>query len=291
MFLSLSHQTLWNFSTSTFLRIADEYFEGAELVDEPRENSWDLEHNLQSVIDSLSTTNLKTTLHATYRDLNIASFLPVVREASVSCILSSLEKAVKLGADVVTIHPGKLAGRKAQSSDALPVMVKSLKTICAKAEDLGLKVGIENMENTSGKKLCQTPRELQGVLEAVESQALGVTVDFSHVQLMGLAPGKFTHTFDKRIVNTHISDALGTNDHLPFGKGIINLEEVFQELASISYAGGCAFEGWYPKDPLKGVITSRRNIGSVLRTLEHKDHESDMRPKKEGVKYATQDPY
>ncbi len=276
MFLSLSHQTLWTFSTNTFLRVAEQYFEGAELVDEPQDHVWDLENNIQGVVDSLSTTDLKVTLHATYRDINIASFLTPIREASVQCVLNSLEKAVKIGAKVVTIHPGKLSGRKAQRADALPVMVSSLKTICSKADDLGLKLGLENMEG-SGTKMCQTPREIQGVLAAVDSPTLGVTIDFSHVQLMELSPGKFVRTFSDKIYNTHISDALGSDDHLPFGKGIVNLEEVFEALASIKYTDGCAFEGWYPKDPLKGVITSRRNMESVLRTLNYKSSKKTVK--------------
>ena len=202
MKLAISHQVLWNFSLGTFLRFADENFDGIELVDEPKTNAWELREDIDSLKDSLSTTDLRVTLHATYRDLNIASIHPGVRGLSVSEVNKSIELAHKIGAEVVTVHPGKVAGRKIPRTDSMVHLVKSLKELSASAEEFGLLLAVENMAGE--KKLCKTVPEILEILGAVDSEKLGVTIDFSHVYLMAISPKRTVDSLGKKIFNIHL---------------------------------------------------------------------------------------
>ncbi|MFH1786933.1 MAG: sugar phosphate isomerase/epimerase family protein [archaeon] len=269
MILSLSHQALWNFSTSTFLNVAKDYFRGVELVDEPRLFSWELEDNLQPVKEKLSTMDMRVTLHAAYRDLNISSTIPPVRSLSIELINRSIDKAAELNAEVVTVHPGKMSGRKIDKADAEMLLVESLDKICKHAEERNVKVALENM--TPGpKKLCQTPEDFLNILSKVNSSALGICVDFSHVHLMKYRPDKFVEPIKKHIINVHLSDSAADEDHLYLGGGMIDVEEIFELLGDIGYTRSCVLEFWFPKDPLEGLLKSAKTVREAFDKIEQK---------------------
>ncbi|MFC1454669.1 sugar phosphate isomerase/epimerase family protein [Candidatus Undinarchaeota archaeon] len=281
MILSLSHQALWNFSSSTFLNVSKDYFNGVELVDEPRLFSWELEDNLDAIKKRLSTMNLRVTLHAAYRDLNISSTMTPIRDMSVDLILKSIDKAKELNAEVITIHPGKMSGRKIDRSDAEMLMVESLEKICAYAEENNVKLALENM--TPGhKKLCQTPEDILTIIDKVNSPALGACVDFSHVHLMKYQPEKFVEPLKDVLYNVHLSDSAIDEDHLYLGGGMIDVEEIFKILDDVGYTGSCVLEFWFPKDPLEGLLKSAQTVKDIFDKLER------LEPKKPKVKSSAQ---
>lgn len=269
MKLAVSHHVLWNFSVGTFIKFADENFDGAELVDEPKANVWELRDQADAVKDQLSTTNLRITLHATYRDLNIASINPGVRQLSVAQVNESLEVAHNLGADVVTIHPGKVAGRKIPRADSMLCLTKSLKELSDYAEDLGVLLAIENMAGE--KKLCKTAPEILEVLNAVDAENIGATIDFSHVYLMAISPKRTVDSLKDKLFNVHLSDSRGGSDHLFLGGGIVNLTEIFDLLHDIKYSRSIVMETWYSKDPLQGALASARAMVPLTRRGKAKE--------------------
>jgi len=263
MKLSISHHVLWNFSLGTFIRFAEENFDGAELVDEPKANIWELRDNLNEAKDLLSTTDLRVTLHATYRDLNIASINDSVRRLSVSQVTESIELANKIGADVVTLHPGKIAGRKISRSDSIIALTKSLKKLSDYAENSGTLLALENMAGE--KKLCKTAPEIVEILEAVNSENIGATIDFSHVYLMAISPKRTVDALKNRIFNVHLSDSRGGSDHIFLGGGIVNLSEIFELLHDAGYDRSVVLETWYSKDPLQGALASAKAMIPLIR--------------------------
>ena len=263
----LSHQTLWNFSTKTFIKLASDFFDGVEFVDEPQGHSWSLREELDEIKDCLSSSGLSSTLHGSYRDLNLASFSPLVRDCSVNSILGSLDIARDMEIGIVTIHPGKVSGKKHLREDSLLMLKESLAVLLKRAEDYGIVLSVENMYSPSGLELCQTPTELLSVVDGFDPEYLGVTVDFSHLSSLSVNSRKFVEEVSHRLCNVHISDSLGLTDHLPFGSGIINLQEIFEVLESVSYSGACVLEGFYMQDPLKGLMASKKSLLDVIRKM------------------------
>jgi sugar phosphate isomerase/epimerase len=165
MIMGLSHQALFDYSTSHFIEIAKKYFDGIELVDEPVGPTWELETNLEEIKKTLADSNLYLTFHATYRDLNLASFVPQIQKLSIEQGIKSLEKASQIGAKVVTFHPGKMSGSKFNRLASLELLGESLNKILEVAEEHDIKIAIENQCDLSGKKLCQDIDELTNVLK------------------------------------------------------------------------------------------------------------------------------
>ena len=256
------------------MKFAAENFDGVELVDEPKTNVWELRDDTDSIKDQLSTTDLRITLHATYRDLNVASINPSIRRVSLDQIATSIGLAHKLGAEVVTIHPGKIAGRKISRTDCITSMAKSLKELSDYAEELGILLAIENMAGS--KKLCTTIQEILEILNAVNSDNLGVTVDFSHVYLMAISPKRTVDSLKKKLFNIHLSDFRGETDHLSLGGGIVNLSEIFDLLHDVGYKNSVVLETWYSKDPLQGAMASARAMVPLI-----KKHNQSSTPESE----------
>lgn len=263
MELAISHHVLWNFSIGTFLKFASENFDGVELVDEPKTGGWELRDNLDPVRDQLSTTSLALTLHATYRDLNIASINPSVRRLSVAQVNESMELAQKLGAETVTIHPGKVAGRKIPRADCALQLTKSLKELADYAEDLGILLALENMAGE--KKLCKTAPEILEAINAVGSENLGATIDFSHVYLMAISPKRTVDTLKHKLFNIHLSDSRAGSDHIFLGGGIVNLNEIFDLLHDAGYKNSVVLETWYSKNPLQGALASAKAMVPLIK--------------------------
>jgi len=263
MQLAISHQVLWNFSVGTFIKFATENFDGMELVDEPKPHGWELREETKSVRDALSTTNSRLTLHATYRDLNLGSINRAVRELSVSEAMRSIELANLFGAEVVTVHPGKIAGRKIPRADSVIALIHSLKELAKHAEENGVLLSLENMAGS--KKLCKTAPEMLEVFSAVGADNIGATIDFSHVYLMGISPRRTVDALRKKLFNIHLSDSRGGSDHLSLGGGIMNLAEIFDLLHEAGYKRSVVLETWYSKDPLKGAISSAQAMVPLIK--------------------------
>ena len=120
-------------------------------------------------------------------------------------------------------------------------------------------------QSRSERELCQSPEELAQILEWVNSENLGVTLDFSHIHIQSLSPRQFIESTKHKLFNVHISDATGTKDHLPLGLGIVNLEEIFELLGKEGYDGTCVLEGFYVQDPMKGLEYSKRTFLKILK--------------------------
>ena len=264
MILSLSHQTLWNLSVPNLTQFASEHFNGVELVDEPRLHTWELRHDTDKIRDQLSTTSLRVTLHATYRDLNLASMNQNVRDLSISEIKKSLEIAGKLNAKVVTIHPGKLSGRKFARGQSLSNLCDSLSKIIPLSNDYGIPLSIENQAG-SPKKLCQTPHELLSVIKQFDN--VGATLDLSHVYMLSLNPRSFLSALDSKLFNVHISDYNLGSDHLQIGSGIMNFEQMLELLSKNNYKKSVVLEAIYPKNPQDGVIGITKLANRIISGL------------------------
>ncbi len=79
------------------------------------------------------------------------------------------------------------------------------------AEDLGIKIGIENCpmlhhKNRTGENLAFSPEIWQAMFEAVPSPALGLEIDPSHLVFLGIDYLQAIYDFGDRIVHFHAKD-------------------------------------------------------------------------------------
>lgn len=82
---------------------------------------------------------------------------------------------------------------------------------CSEAEDLGIRIGIENCpmlnhKDRTGENLAFSPEIWKAMFDAVPSRALGLEIDPSHLVFLGIDYVQAIKDFGDRIVHFHAKD-------------------------------------------------------------------------------------
>lgn len=204
---------------------------------------------------------LVLTVHGPSRDLNVTSQHPGIREESRRQYARALEDAARLGAVVVTLHPGSLSSSRDAPEAYWPALVEGFAALGAGAARLGLRVGVENMEARPGE-FVTSPRQVARLVAEAASPALGLTLDIAHLlangqplDLDGLEP---------LVVHVHLSGSTERLVHVPLDEGIYPLAPPLARLAAF-YRGLVAIEGYAPGRELETVAANRRAFDRLLR--------------------------
>jgi len=148
------------------------------------------------------------TVHAPSLDLNPCSINPRVAEISVEYTIETIRMAERIGAAVVTVHPGRRTAKREPSAPDYKRFETYVARLEEVAEETGVKVAIENMEPRINTLLA-TAEDVAEVLE--REPWLWLTFDMGHAMMNSPAEvGRFLDLCIERIVNVHVS-ALGGN--------------------------------------------------------------------------------
>ena len=144
--------------------------------------------------------------------------------------------AALLGVRTVVIHPGGRQGAttRAERDRVLALNVEAFRWLGDLAGEKGLQIGLENlMRHGAGM-----PYELLDLLAAIDHPAIGITVDTSHLNVVGLDIPTAIREFGPITIATHISDNDGSGDqHRTPGNGNIDWVPVVQALCATGYDG------------------------------------------------------
>ncbi len=195
-----------------------------------------------------STGNLSFTVHAPFSSINLAEANQTLRNKFLLFMKKSLENAYSLEAKVWVIHPGRLTPFTYFFPEtAWSSQISSFKRFVKEAEDLGVKVVVENM--VGEYSLFKTIKDGLRILEETEN-SIGICLDVGHAYLTG-ALEKFLVEIPQ-IQHLHVHDNKGLkDDHLPAFKGNINWKKVFKQLKKISYNGWIVAENYTLNHALK----------------------------------------
>lgn len=210
----------------------------------------------------LTNLGLGISVHATFRDLNLSSPNPGIREESVRQVVESVQLAADLDADIVVVHPGRLASPRDDPREAWDLLVKSLGVVVREAEGLGLKVCIENM-SARPKEIVRTPGDLRRLFEEVGSKSLMVTLDAAHAGTVG-DPVEFVLSLSDLVAHVHLSDYSREKLHLPLGRGELDLPRFLRALRDVGYAGVLVVEGYFPPRTKEVALESYRALVKAL---------------------------
>ena len=166
-------------------------------------------------------------------------------EPSLNCRLETLDELKKwlvlfsaLGVHAGVLHPGGAKARAAGWSEEKisDVRSESLITLTDFIEDMPTAIAIENC----GENIDQ----LLAIVDAVDSDSLGVCLDTGHLNLIKGNQGEFIRRCGSKLLALHIADNLGMNDDhmLPYSVGTVNWEDVMIALKEINYNGLFNFE-------------------------------------------------
>ena len=203
-------------------QLEDLGYTGWEIVNEGRQKL--TSENLADARQIAETTNLIITIHLPYSDLNLASLNQPIWDETVRQMKSCLDLASGF-ARLAVVHPGHLSPLGVQMPDAAWTQnILGLRKICDHAEDLDMRIAVENMVNMSAL-LGRRPEEITGIIETVDRENLGFILDVGHANTNGNVE-KFLE-LKNQVIHAHVHDNHGERDeHLPVGNGTVPWNKV-----------------------------------------------------------------
>lgn len=180
------------------------------------------------------------TVHAPTLDLNPCSINPRVAAISVDYTLEAVRMADRMGAAVVTVHPGRRTAKRQPSAYDFRRFEEYIARLREAAGEAKVKVAIENLEPRINA-LLYTAEDAAELLE--REPWLRFTLDMGHAMMTSCDEVlRFIDLCGDRLVNVHVS-ALGGNGrpHHPIHDDP-SAQRVLVELADRGYGGYLTLE-------------------------------------------------
>lgn len=179
------------------------------------------------------------TVHAPILDLNPCSINPEVASISVGYALESIRLAERMGADILTVHPGRRTAKRQPSTADFKRFDRYIGALREAAKGSRARIGMENMEPIVNSLLC-TPERMRELLDA--EPWLSFTLDISHA-LAGRPDdlAEYLRLCGDRLVNVHLSRVEARRLHLPLDNDP-GMGQVIRSLAEIGYTGPLTLE-------------------------------------------------
>jgi len=199
--------------------------------------------------------NLKFSIHAPISDVNIAALSERIREAAVMEVIASIEQAVELNVNTVTLHPGyqsfAVDGLRSRSFEKAK---KSIRTIDRLMNEFSIVACIENMPSFKFM-IGQTAKEMSELLDGTDMK---ICFDIGHANTTNQID-EIIDVLGDRIKNVHIHDNEGANDdHMTIGDGNIDFRHVLKKLSK--YKGRYVIES----RSLESAVISRERLKTLL---------------------------
>ncbi len=213
-----------------------------------------LPHILDRFLEIAPSYDLKISVHAPISDVNLAASSERMRESSVLEMMATVECALQMGAELVTVHPGiRPFVIKGSDEKALARAAKSLRTIDRVSQEFGVQVAVENMPDFF-MMLGKSASELEAIIDGTD---LGICFDIGHANTTGQIDELLS--LKDRFVNFHIHDNNGAQDeHLTLGEGNIDFASVLSQLKD--YSGPYVIESL----SLESAVESRDILAKLL---------------------------
>ena len=205
---------------------------------------------------------LQVCVHSVANAVNVAGTNSGMRKESLSQIKEAIEFTYDVGAELLTIHPGwkDLYGYR-YPDEAYALAIEGHCELAKVASDYGIRIGIENMP-PFWLSFCVEPKEAHDMIQAVNRENLGLTLDVGHANLLGAkAIEEFVTTLNDKIFIIHIHDNDGKRDqHKVIGEGTID----FHWLISILVQGSINVPLSIESHNLNDLVKSKENLEPFL---------------------------
>ena len=188
---------------------------GVEIVDEGL-------HRIPAV-SLLESFPYKYMIRLPQREINPASILEPVRQASVAVITERFELASEIGAEVV-VDPGFVSS-KSDLSHAKRQLARSCVDIIHAADEFGIRFLFRNMGKKDGN-MVRYPEDINLITQ------IPLALDIGHAHVNGCLP-KFLHEAASRCYYLYDCREF-SEEHMEIGRGTIH----FDQVAASMFANG-----------------------------------------------------
>lgn len=203
------------------------------------------------------------TVHAPSLDLNPCSFNPEVAEISVGYAVDAIRMADRMGAGVVTVHPGTRTAKRYPSAYDYQRFEGYIARLREAAGEVQVKVAIENLEPRVNA-LLYTAEDAAEVLE--REPWLWFTLDMGHAMMTSCDEVvRFIDLCIDRMVNIHVSALGNGRPHHPIHNDP-SATWILTELADRSYGGYLTLE--IEDMVFPETLSSEEKIVLLMRELE-----------------------
>lgn len=173
----------------------------------------------------------------------------------------TIDIAKELNSKFITLHPDP--PKKCSKNKAKEILYNHIKKALSKLNKKQM-ILIENMP--SSKYTLSTPQEIRDFIKKFKSKQnqIGCTWDTTHsIIAIDKKYLNFPLVLGNKIKEVHISDIKNGGDHLPLGKGDLNLKEIIKNLRKIKYNGNIVFE--IVTDNIKDIKNSKDILKRALK--------------------------
>ena len=179
------------------------------------------------------------TVHSPILDLNPCSINPEVARVSVEYAVRSIAIAGQLGAQVLTVHPGRRTAKRPPSNADYARFDHYVSVLRDAAKGNPQKIGMENMEPMVNSLLC-TPERMRTLLD--EEPWLFFTFDVAHAMAKSDSEAiRYIELCHDRLVNVHISRFDQGKAHFPLERHA-SMAMVMESLKDHHYNGSLTLE-------------------------------------------------
>lgn len=197
------------------------------------------------------------TIHAPFMDLSPGAVDSKIRKATMERLKEVLEISEILKPRAIVFHSGYEKWKYALKIE--PWLKQSLltwKEVNSKAEELGIKIAIENIFEDN-------PENLRLLMESMGSENFGLCFDTGHFNLFSKIPLlDWLRDIKQYIIELHLHDNDKSSDqHIPIGDGNFDFKTLFEELKD----NNCIYtiEARSPEMVLKSINKLRQYLGKT----------------------------
>jgi sugar phosphate isomerase/epimerase len=149
-----------------------------------------------------------------------------------------VDLAAELEADCVSFWSG--APDDSGAHDAWTRLTQGVRALVRYADGRGVRLAFEPEPGM----FIDTFAQFERLLNALHGAPLGLACDVGHVHCLEEGPvSEHLVRWSERIVTMHVEDMRrGVHDHLPFGAGEVDFDDLFRALAAIDYRGSLNVE-------------------------------------------------
>lgn len=179
------------------------------------------------------------TVHAPILDLNPCSINPRVAEVSTEYAVRSVGIASRMGAHILTLHPGRRTAKRPPGQADSVRFGQYLSALRNVAMRNSLQICMENMEPAVNSFLS-TPERVRQLLD--DEPWLSFTFDTSHALAKSDdKPLRYIELCHDRIANVHLSRKEGKTLHLPLDRSP-GMAGIMSALRDAGYTGPLTLE-------------------------------------------------
>lgn len=221
--------------------------------------------DVKQVLELKRATGINVTLHLPFVDLNIASLMPTIREASATQTLRGLEYAHATDASCAVLHTGHVfLYQPVPRERALEALLKSLESF----RDSRVPIALENLA-VFEDGLIREPEQLR---EITRRFGMKNCLDFGHAHIEACRPWrdelwgedlirKYTDILAEDVIHLHLCNNDGQADlHTATDRGSILFEAYADYFAT--------FEGTVCLEVAGGKSEVRRSVAHVRSLVE-----------------------